>query len=116
MLYFAVKVLLTSVLVVLVAEAGRRSALLGAVFASLPLVSVLGMIWLYVDTRDPERIAALSTSIFWLVLPSLALFLVLPVLLRHGWPFFVSLLLGIALTAAAYAAMLVVLRRAGVSA
>lgn len=104
-----VKVLLTSVLVVSASEVAKRSAIFGALLASLPLTSLLAMIWLYADTRDPEKVAALATGIFWLVLPSLTLLLVFPLLLRKGVPFVPSLLIGIALTAASYFAMLTVL-------
>lgn len=114
MLYVTLKVLLTSVLVVAVSEAAKRSVLFGAVLASIPLVSVLAMIWLYTDTGDTEKIARLATGIFWLVLPSLVLFLSLPVLLRGGMDFYASLAVSIALTVAAYFAMLYSLRLAGI--
>ncbi|MDJ0513377.1 MAG: DUF3147 family protein [Methyloceanibacter sp.] len=114
MLYATIKVLLTSVLVVAVSEAAKRSALFGAVIASVPLTSVLAMIWLYVDTGDTEKIVRLSNGIFWLVLPSLVLFLTLPVLLRAGLGFYVSLGASIALTVGAYFAMLHILGLAGI--
>jgi hypothetical protein len=113
MLYAAVKVLITSVLVVAVSELGRRSALVAALVASLPLVSVLGMIWLYVDTRDAEKVAALAQGIFWLVLPSLVLFVALPILLRRGFDFVLSMSVSVALTVAAYLIMTYLLRRSG---
>ena len=114
MLYATIKVLLTSVLVVAVSETAKRSALFGAVIASVPLTSVLAMIWLYVDTGDTEKIARLSHGIFWLVLPSLVLFLTLPILLRAGLGFYMSLGASIALTVGAYFAMLYVLGLAGI--
>lgn len=114
MLYATIKVLLTSVLVVAVSEAAKRSVLFGAIIASIPLTSVLAMIWLYVDTGDPEKVARLATGIFWLVLPSLVLFLALPVLLRAGVDFYASLAASIALTVGAYFAMIHVLRVAGI--
>jgi hypothetical protein len=114
MLYAILKVLLTSVLIVAVSETAKRSTLIGAVLASIPLVSVLAMIWLYVDTRDVEKVASLATGIFWLVLPSLILFVTLPLLLRAGVDFYASLALSIALTVAAYFAMIHGLRLAGI--
>ena len=114
MLYATIKVLLTSVLVVAVAEAAKRSALFGALIASIPLTSVLAMIWLYVDTGDMEKIARLSTGIFWLVRPSLVLFLSLPVLLRAGLGFPASLAVATALTVGAYFAMLYILGLFGI--
>jgi F0F1-type ATP synthase assembly protein I len=108
------KVLATSVIVVAVSEAAKRSALLGALIASLPLTSILAMIWLWSDTRDAEKVAGLATGIFWLVLPSLAFFVALPLLLRAGWGFIPSLVASMALTALAYAAMLAILKHLGV--
>lgn len=114
MLYATIKVLLTSVLVVAVSEAAKRSALFGAVIASIPLTSVLAMIWLYIDTGDTEKIARLASGIFWLVLPSLVLFLTLPILLRAGLDFYLSLTAATALTVGAYFAMLYGLGLAGI--
>ncbi len=114
MLYAALKVVVTTILVIAVSETAKRSSLLGAVLASIPLISVLAMIWLYAETRDAEKVATLATSIFWLVLPSLVLFLALPVLLRGGMDFYVALAVSIALTVAAYFAMVFALRLVGI--
>ena len=111
MLEVAVKVIITSVLVVAIAEVAKRSSLFAAILASIPLTSVLAMIWLYLDTGDAEKVATLASGIFWLVLPSLALFIALPVLLRAGWPFAPSLLVSIALTVGCYFAMIALLKR-----
>jgi hypothetical protein len=105
----------SAVLVVAVSEAARRVSWLGALLASLPLVSVLGMAFLWHDTHDPARVARLSIGIFWLVLPSLALFAALPVLLRRGVGFYPALAVGCALTALAYLLLLMLTRRAGVA-
>ncbi len=88
MLYYIVKVLISAALITLVSEVAKRSSVLGGFIASLPLVSLLGIIWLYVDTRNPAKVAALAADIFWLVLPSLVLFAVLPWLLKRFdfWP------------------------------
>ena len=109
-----IKVALTSVLVVAIAEAGKRSVLLASILASLPLTSVLAFVWLYADTGDPEKVASLATGIFWLVLPSLILFVALPLLLRASVPFWPSLGVSILLTAGGYWAMLAVLARFGI--
>ena len=91
MLATAIKIAVTAVLVVAISEVAKRSSLLGAVLASIPLTSVLAMVWLYADTGDAEKVAELATGIFWLVLPSLALFIALPLLIRAGWGFAPSL-------------------------
>jgi len=109
----ALKVLLTALVVVAVAETAKRSTLVAALVASLPLTSLLAFVWLYLDTRDSARVAALSYDILWLVLPSLALFVVLPALLRLGWGFWSSLGAASACTALAYGATLALLRWLG---
>jgi hypothetical protein len=114
-LYVIVKLMLTAILVVLVSEIARRSTFAGALLASLPLVSLLAMVWLYVETGDVQRVSQLSTGIFWLVLPSLLLFLVLPRLLSAGLPFYASLLAAAAVTAAGYLGLVMLLRRVGVT-
>ena len=106
MLATAIKIAVTAVLVVAISEVAKRSSLLGAVLASIPLTSVLAMVWLYADTGDAEKVAELATGIFWLVLPSLVLFIALPLLLRAGWDFAPSLLAAGALTVACYFLML----------
>lgn len=112
--WYVVKVAITTVLIVLISEIARRSSLAAAILASIPLVSVLGMTWLYVDTRDVAAVSALATSVFWLVLPSLVLFVALPLLLRQGVNFYLSMTLSIAATALAYGAMIAVLRQFGI--
>ncbi len=114
MLEYAIKVAVTSILVVAVSEAAKRSTLLGAALASLPITSLLAMIWLWADTKDPERVAALANGIFWLILPSLVLLLTFPLLLRQGVPFAPSLLIAVALTIASYLAMIAALKRLGI--
>ena len=107
---YAVKVAITAILVVLIAEIGKRSSLLGALLASLPLVSILAMLWLYFDTRDAQQVATLARGIFWLVLPSLLLFWLLPVLIERGHGFYLSLGAASAATIAAYLATLALAR------
>ncbi|MFA6141102.1 MAG: DUF3147 family protein [Hyphomicrobium sp.] len=115
MLATAIKIAVTAVLVVAISEVAKRSSLLGAVLASIPLTSVLAMVWLYADTGDAEKVAELAIGIFWLVLPSLALFIALPLLLRAGWDFAPSLAAASALTVACYFLMLAILKRFGIA-
>ncbi|MGQ0579743.1 MAG: DUF3147 family protein [Betaproteobacteria bacterium] len=112
--YYAVKILVSAALIVLISEIARRSTLLGALIASLPITSLLAFIWLYLDTGDSAKVAALSYGVFWLVLPSLAFFVVLPLALRAGWAFWPALLAAILTTAACYGTMVAVLRRFGI--
>ncbi len=115
MLYALIKALLSGVIVSAVSETARRSPALGALVASLPIVSILGMIWLWRDTHDPARMADHVGATFWYVLPSLPMFLLIPVLLRHGIGFWPALLAGCALTATLYLGMTAGLARFGVT-
>src|SRR5215212_8154785 len=102
MTYTILKFAISAALIVAISEISKRNSFLGGLFASLPLVSVLAMIWLYRDTRDTQKVAALSTSVFWLVLPSLVLFIALPVLLKRGVSFWPSLGVSIVAMLACY--------------
>lgn len=110
MTYLILKTLISALIIVAVSELSRRSSMAGAFLASLPLTSLLAFVWLYRDTRDAAKIAALSTSIFWLVLPSLVLFLAFPALLRRGFQFPSALALATAAMLVGYGAMTAVLR------
>ena len=115
MLYYAIKLALSALIIVAVSELAKRQPTWGGLLASLPLLSLLAIVWLYVDTRDAAKVSELSLSIFWLVLPSLAFFLVLPLSLRQGLGFAASLVLAVLVTMAAYALMLMGLKRFGIS-
>jgi hypothetical protein len=105
MLWFAIKAALSGLIVATVATVAKRYPGFGALIASLPLVSVLGMIWLWHDKPDTANMAAHAQATFWFVLPSLPMFLLIPAMLRAGIPFWISLLAGCALTIALYLAM-----------
>lgn len=109
MTQYLIKVAVTALLVVAISEIARRSTLWAAALASLPLTSLLAFIWIYLDSGEVEAVATLSQSIFWLVLPSLPLFLLLPVLLRMGTGFWPSLALSCVVTGLAYAGMIAAL-------
>jgi hypothetical protein len=105
MLALVVKVLLTALIVVAISELGKRSTFAGALLASLPLTSLLALVWLYHDTADAAQAADLARGIFWLVLPSLAFFLVFPACVRAGFDFWSAMGAGIVSTLVAYGAM-----------
>jgi len=106
MIYLVIKAGLSGVIVALVSEIARRNPGAGGLLASLPLVSVLGMIWLWRDTNDPVRMAAHAEATFWFVLPSLPMFLLIPIMLRNGAGFWAALIAGCLLTMVLYAAMI----------
>jgi hypothetical protein len=114
MLYLLVKAGISGVLIAIISEVARRSPGWGGLLASLPLVSLLAIIWLWRDTRDPQRIAEQALSTFWFVIPSLPLFLIIPLMLRSGWGFWPTILIACAITLALYAAMFAASARLGI--
>ena len=113
MLYLILKALLSGVIIMAASEAAKRSPTYGALLISLPVISILAMIWLWRDTGDNERIAALSERTFWLVLPTLPMFLVLPAMLKNGFAFSTALAASCALTVALYILTVWLLPRLG---
>lgn len=114
MSYLVIKAALSGVLVMIISEVARRSPGFGGLIASLPLVSVLGIIWLWRDTSDAERIAAHAEATFWFVLPSLPMFLAFPAMLRHGVGFWPALALSCLLTMGLYGLTLWLLPKIGI--
>ena len=100
------KALVAGIMIAAIAELGRRLPAMAAVVASLPLVSVLGMIFLWHARPDAENMAVHSQATFWYVLPSLPMFLAIPVMLRSGWNFWIALAAGCMLTVALYLLMI----------
>ncbi|RYG79937.1 MAG: DUF3147 family protein, partial [Alphaproteobacteria bacterium] len=105
MAYLILKAVISAVLIVAASETAKRFPGTGALLASLPLVSVLGMIWLWRDKPDAQNMAAHAGATFWYVLPSLPMFLLIPSLLKRGIGFWPSLIAGCALTVALYSLM-----------
>lgn len=81
MQYIVMKYLITAGLVVLISELAKRSDKLGALVASLPLVTLLTLIWLYIEQQPTSKIANHAYYTFWYVLPTLPMFLLFPYLL-----------------------------------
>lgn len=116
-----VKLLLSAGMIYLVNEVVIRHSrpALGSLIASLPLVSLITLVWIYQGMKsDPEarveKLAAHSAGVFWFVLPSLPMFLIFPCLLRRGIPFWPNLLLCCVITMLLYAGMALVLKRFGI--
>ena len=114
MLYLLIKAALSGAIVAAVSEIARRYPGWGGLVASLPLTSMLAMIWLWRDTGDSERVASLATGAFWFFLPSLPMFLVLPWLLRSGMSFWASLAFSVAVTLLLYGASMWAAPRVGI--
>lgn len=114
MLYLGVKALISGLLAATVSEIAKRSPAFGALVASLPLISIMAVIWLWRDTADSQRIASQMEATFWYVLPSLPMFLLMPAMLRIGIGFWICLIVSCALTVALYLVMAWILSKFGI--
>jgi len=101
-MFFVAKILISALIIATVSELGKKLTWIAAILASLPLVSVLALIWLYIETKDVQKIISLSNSIFWAVLPSLLFFVVLPIFLKSGTNFSLAMLASILIMVVGY--------------
>lgn len=107
------KALLAGAMIAAIAEIGKRLPTMAALVASLPLVSILGMIFLWHARPDPENMARHAEATFWYVLPSLPMFLLIPAMLRSSLPFWFALVSGCVLTVGLYILMMQIGPRLG---
>lgn len=114
MQYLIMKYLITAGVVVLVSEFAKRSDRLGGLIAALPLVTVLTLIWLYIEQQPTAKLSNHAYYTFWYVIPTLPMFLLFPWLLQRTsfWP---SLAICVVFTAVLFALYAVVLRRFGIN-
>ena len=112
--WIVTKYLITAAIVVLVSECAKRSDQLGAFVSSLPLITILTLIWLHVENQSPIKIANHAWYTFWYVVPSLPMFLVFPYVMgRLGfWP---ALAIGIAITVICLGLFALAMRRFGIT-
>lgn len=110
---FAINTLISALLIAAAAELSRRSNFWAALLISLPVSSIIALSIVYVQTHDLQKVTQLSYGIFWLVLPSLLLFLILPLLLRTGINFWFSMSLSCLALAISYLGYSFVLKKFG---
>lgn len=113
MAYYILKLVVTALLIVLISEIAKRSSLLGAMLAAIPLVSILAMTWMYIDTNSSTKAVEFSNSIVWLIVPSMTLFIVFPLLIKKGLGFYLSMGIAIFMTIFAYYSVIFLLEKLG---
>ena len=113
MLYYIIKILFSALLITAISEISKRSTFWGGVLASVPFITVIAFIWMYTETKSVEKISQLSTSVFWLVIPSLSMFLILPYLLKLKLDFYLALLISVVVMVLCYYAMIFILAKFG---
>jgi hypothetical protein len=111
---YIIKIIITALLVTGISELAKRFTSFAAILASLPLTSILAFIWLYRETKDTQKVIDLSYEIFWMVLPSLLFFIVLPLLLKKGMGFGYAMLCSCITMAIFYGGYVYVLGKVGV--
>lgn len=114
-LFLALKAVLSGAIIVAVGELAKKNNTAASIVHSLPLVSLLALIWLYSDTRDTGLIARHMGGTLWFVLPTLPMFVVVPWMLRRGVAFWPALGAGVALTVTLYFLTMRLLKAAGVN-
>ena len=100
--HYFIKVFISSAIIVLVSEIAKKDNIIGGLIASIPIVSVLSIIWLYIDTNDIDKVKALANGILWMIFPSISFFIVLPILINCGIKFYLSLTISILITMVCY--------------
>ena len=113
MAYYILKLIVTALLIVLISEIAKRSSLFGAMLAAIPLVSILAMTWMYIDTNSSTKAVEFSQNIVWLIAPSMTLFIIFPLLIKKGLGFYLSMGISIMMTILAYYSVIFILRKFG---
>jgi len=115
MIRFLIKVILTSVLIVTISEVGKRNSIMAAIYASLPLTTLLAMVWLYLDTKDLQKVSSLSWNVLIAIIPSYAFLISFPILIKYGFSFWISLLIAVFITVIAYLMYVFILKYFGIN-
>ncbi len=114
MVYYITKLIITTVLIVLISEIAKRSSLAGALLAAIPLVSILAMTWMYVDTNNSVSAVEFSNRIVWLITPSMTLFILFPLMIKKGLSFYPSMFISVVMTIIAYYSVIFILGKFGI--
>jgi len=115
MLRYIIKILISAVLIVIISEISKKTSFWGGLIASLPITSLLAIIWLYIDTNDRKKVSDLSLNIFWFVIPSLLFFITLPFFIsKLGWNVYLSIALSSGITMFGYYLMAATLAKFGI--
>ena len=115
MLVYMFKTIISALLIVIISEVAKASSWVAAFITSLPIMSILALSWLYIDTQNIEKVSELSMGIFWLVIPSLIFFLALPFLLKQNLSFWLSMIIASVLTTSVYAIYYILLKKLGIT-
>lgn len=113
-MFFTIKIFSSAAIIAIVSEIGKRSGWMAALLASLPLVSLLSMCWIYIETKDAAKTAEFAMAVPLLIIPSLIFFLVFPLLIRQEINFWISMAASVGIMMALYGAMLFLAAKMGI--
>ena len=109
------KIGLTALIIFAVVQVSERSTLLAAVLASIPIVSVVAMMWMHHEGQSTEEISVFAKEIVWLLIPSLLMFIIMPLLIDRGWEFYPALGAGLMTTIVGYFIMIQIMEKYGLT-
>ena len=112
-LFILIKLLVTSGIIVLITELVKISGKLGAFIAALPTVTILVLIWMYIEGQPQEKISNHAWFTLWYVIPTLPMFMVFPYLYTK-FSFWAALLFASILTLLCFAVFVFLVRRFGI--
>ena len=115
MLYYFIKVIISSLIIVIISEVSKSNTFLASLLGSIPTISILAILWLFYDTGDIIKIQQLTTGILWLTIPSMVFFIAFPIFLKNDFNFFSSIFISVGLTFLSYNIFLIFLDRLGVN-
>ncbi len=114
MLFYFTKVIISASIIVLISEISKINTFFGSLFASIPTISLMAIIWIFHETGDVSKISQLSVSIFWLTLPSLVFFITFPIFLKNDFNFSLSIVFSTTLTIICYKMFIILLNKFGI--
>jgi len=111
---FFLKIIITSLIIVVVSEIAKNYDRLAAFIASLPLVTLITLFWLYYENQPQEKIANHAYYTFWYVIPTLPMFVFFPWAIKI-FGFWITFILSIFLTIIIFFLYATILKKFGIN-
>jgi len=109
-----IKIASSALIIYMVTEIAKRNNFLASILISLPLVSLISLAWMLIERKDAGQLAEFSWNVFWLTIPSLAMFIALPVLIKMKVNTVLAIVLSVILTVGFYFLMIFALKKFGI--
>lgn len=105
-MYFFIKTMISAFIIAGVTQLSEKTPVGAALLKSLPLTSLLVFFFMKYEGRSDQEIMNMSWDILFLVIPSLVLFICLPLLMSKGINFYMSMLISTLVMCVFYAVTL----------